>query len=294
MLPGHRRTLSALKAAGALLVGFPAGAGAQVLVCGDGLPPRPSVGVDRYHCVGGACRVWGVTGQPTAEAILSDEGGRAFWGPRWEDVRTSFEFTVEPSLWDVDPMGPAWGRIQEGDVLVAVDGLPVTSARAGRILGDPTPGEPVELTVRHRGAFRTVQVDPAPTCAATTLSMGTDEQVGLRVATRGFDRESRERSGGSLLGLSLRCGECEQTALGDAGVRSWRFGEYPTVVVVRGDGPAGAAGILEGDRLTHVDGLHLLSVEGAIRLAGLESGDDVEVRVQREGRARTFTVRIPQ
>lgn len=289
----RRSHLSALL--GGLLAGVPVAVGAQQLVCTDGWPPRPSIGVDRYHCVGGACRIWGVTGEPVAETILSQEGGRAYWGERWEQVRSSFEFTVEPTLWDIDPAGPAAGRVQPGDALVAVAGIPVTSPQAGRILGDPPEGGPLPLTLRRDGSLVSVEVVPAPTCSATTLSMGTDESVGLRVATRGFDDAEPRGGTGSLLGLILRCEACRAVDT-DEGRQPgrWRFEAYPTVAVVRGSGPAGIAGVLAGDRLTHVDGLDLLSEEGARRLSELRRGEEVEIRAERDGRTRTFSVRIPQ
>lgn len=280
---------------GGLLAGLPMSVAAQQLVCADGWPPRPSIGVDRYHCVGGACRIWGVTGEPVAETLLSQEGGRAYWGERWDQVRSSFEFTVEPTLWDIDPAGPAAGLVQEGDVLVAVQGIPVTSAPAGRVLGDPPEGRPLPLTLRRDDGLRSVEVVPALTCSATTLSMGTDEGVGLRVATRGFDDAEPRGGTGSLLGLILRCEACRAVDPDAADQRGhWRFEAYPTVAVVRGNGPAGIAGVLAGDRLTHIDGLDLLSEEGAHRLSELRRGEEVEIRAERNGHTRTFSVRIPQ
>jgi putative serine protease PepD len=55
--------------------------------------------------------------------------------------------------------GPAEGRIQVGDVLLAVNGIPVPdNAELARQLAFRVPGEEIDVLVRHVGAEETVQV----------------------------------------------------------------------------------------------------------------------------------------
>jgi hypothetical protein len=61
-------------------------------------------------------------------------------------------FMAEPTIGAVDPDGPSYGRLREGDVLVAVDGRLITTRAGGERFSSISPGEAVELTVR-RGAF---------------------------------------------------------------------------------------------------------------------------------------------
>src|SRR3954468_13895658 len=67
-----------------------------------------------------------------------------------------FRFWTEPRLEGIH--GEGAGRLQERDVLVAVDGLLITTDEAGQRMAAIRDGQRVRLTVRRGGATREVQV----------------------------------------------------------------------------------------------------------------------------------------
>jgi len=98
------------------------------------------LGIKVFHCQGGSCLVNGRSA--TVNERLS---------PEIEDAKRqvpgAWAFSVEPRLWGIER--PAAGRVFEGDVLVAVDGDPITTRRGAMRLADVEPGRPVMLTVRR-------------------------------------------------------------------------------------------------------------------------------------------------
>lgn len=66
---------------------------------------------------------------------------------RWRWV-----FLSEPTIDGVDPDGPGSGKLREGDVIVAVDGMLITTHEGARRFSEIESGRTVELTLR-RGAL---------------------------------------------------------------------------------------------------------------------------------------------
>lgn len=58
-------------------------------------------------------------------------------------------FQSEPEIKGVDPDGPAAGILRKGDVIVGIDGLLITTRKAGVRFANIRPGEAVELTIRR-------------------------------------------------------------------------------------------------------------------------------------------------
>jgi hypothetical protein len=69
-------------------------------------------------------------------------------------------FQVEPEIKGIDRNGPAHGKLENGDVIVAIDGMLITTRKAGLRFANLTAGEPVELKVRRGRHTRTVTVIP--------------------------------------------------------------------------------------------------------------------------------------
>jgi Lon-like protease len=64
---------------------------------------------------------------------------------------------------EVDPNGPSAGKVEPGDVLVAVDGRPTkTVAAIRRAIGRHSPGDTVEITVRRNRALKKIEVKTVP------------------------------------------------------------------------------------------------------------------------------------
>ncbi|HYJ79394.1 MAG TPA: PDZ domain-containing protein, partial [Longimicrobiaceae bacterium] len=114
--------------------------------CPDGLPRTATLGIGFFHCVGGGCSV----NLKTPRGVTHD-------------------FSTEPRAWNIDPAGPAAGRLREGDVITAVDGVLVTTPDGGRRLANLQPGRGVVLGVRRGNAAAEVRVVPAAGCNAPGL-----------------------------------------------------------------------------------------------------------------------------
>ncbi len=276
----------------------------------EGTAPRPWLGIERFHCPGGICRVLGATARTSNVPP----------GVVMTHVRSPhlYDFSVEPSVWGIHPDGPADGKLEDGDVLVAVNGRAVTTAQASEELDALEAGEPVRLTVRRGSRLLNVEVTPTRSCQRVWLSAGTDAEapeVGRRAAVQqhldSLRRSRRQleadaqrrlaavleaaraaaarRTGPGFLGVAIRCGDCVLTFSADAGGSEFRFEEYPEVVEVVEGSLAERTGLRPGDLLTHVDGKDLRTEEGADRLAKLvlRPGERLEIRYIRDGEART-------
>jgi membrane-associated protease RseP (regulator of RpoE activity) len=76
----------------------------------------------------------------------------------------AWRFRGEPRIMEVSSNGPAAGRLRAGDVLVAVDGMLITTRAAGARLGNLRPGVPVTLTVRRGNREVEVRIVPDEEC----------------------------------------------------------------------------------------------------------------------------------
>src|SRR5687767_14845201 len=83
---------------------FSAAASPQALRCPEGHPETGDIGLSHLLCVAGSCSV----------NLRTDRG-------------YSHDFSTEPRIRGVEKDGPSWGRLQDGDVLVAVDGVLITT-----------------------------------------------------------------------------------------------------------------------------------------------------------------------
>ncbi|UCD57231.1 MAG: PDZ domain-containing protein [Candidatus Hydrogenedentota bacterium] len=69
-------------------------------------------------------------------------------------------FQAEPEIRGVDRDGPSHGKLEDGDVIVAIDGMLITTRKAGIRFANLVAGEPVELDIRRRGRTRSVTIVP--------------------------------------------------------------------------------------------------------------------------------------
>ena len=69
-------------------------------------------------------------------------------------------FHAEPKIKGVDRDGPSHRRLKGGDVIVAIDGMLITTRKAGLRFANLVAGEPVELTVRRWGRTRSETIVP--------------------------------------------------------------------------------------------------------------------------------------
>jgi hypothetical protein len=126
-------------AVAALALAF-AGPAAAQSECPGGRRPAGDLGIEELRC----------------------SSGRCLRGFAFEDGRLIQTFTTEPSVHDLDP--PADAVLEEGDVLVSVDGNLSTTTDAARRLANVEPGDRVRLTIRRDGVERDVTITAAATC----------------------------------------------------------------------------------------------------------------------------------
>ncbi|HJR52505.1 MAG TPA: PDZ domain-containing protein [Gemmatimonadota bacterium] len=125
-----------------------AGASRAQETCAEARPLRGDPGIERYLCVGGACEIW----------VQLPDG-------------LAHSFSTEPRIDAIDPESPAAGRLEVGDVLVAIDDRLITTSAAGRRLARLEPGVPVRLWVRRGGRDVRVELTPQPGCGPSGLSV---------------------------------------------------------------------------------------------------------------------------
>lgn len=76
------------------------------------------------------------------------------------------EYLTPPQIRDIKPGGPAAGRLRDNDVLIAVDGLEITTPAAWHRMRDVEPGDALRFSVRRGADTATATVTPATRCAA--------------------------------------------------------------------------------------------------------------------------------
>jgi hypothetical protein len=254
----------------------------------------------------------------------------------WSDVSCShceieyrpayrrYRFGTEPRLGGIH--GPGAGRLREGDVLVALDGRPITTSEGGDRLASVRRGERVRVTVRRGGQLQTVEVVAAERCIhppVPPLPPRPPRAPGAPMApgAPGVPQPPTPptppsvrapRAPGAPLppmapmaplpplppsppdilpegwfGFGISCDRCG-IRKHDDDVRMF-FGEAPTVESVEPGSPAARAGIRRGDRLTHVDGLALTTPAGAQRFQAILPGQAVTWTYRRG--SGTYTAR---
>src|SRR5215471_18448510 len=76
------------------------------------------------------------------------------------------EYLTPPRIRDIKPNGPAAGRLRDDDVVVAVDGLAITTPAAWHRMRDASPGDSLRFTVRRGSDTTSATVIPSARCAA--------------------------------------------------------------------------------------------------------------------------------
>jgi membrane-associated protease RseP (regulator of RpoE activity) len=82
-------------------------------------------------------------------------------------------------------------------------------------------------------------------------------------------------------GFSIRCNDCGWSASRPGAAPVWESQEAPELSMVAPESPAGRAGLRAGDRITHIDGLSLLSREGARTFGRVRPGQKVRLTILR-------------
>lgn len=195
-------------------------------------------------------------------------------GPGW------MEFGAPPRVSGVRSDGPAAGRLRDGDVIVSIDGLPVTTAAGARRFATAPIGRPASLGVRRQGRLFTVTVVPDAHCAEEPPSAPVIKPAPPREAAGWF-------------GMAIQCSSCGLRQQPD-GRYVWWFDSLPTIVALYPGGPAARAGLRAGDTLVAIDAVSFLTEEGGRRFGLAIPGAQVRLKVRRDGGTRTAVVTVTQ
>lgn len=89
-------------------------------------------------------------------------------------------------------------------------------------------------------------------------------------------------------GFSIRCNDCGWASSGRPGESPvWESDEAPELAMVAGGSPADRAGLRPGDRITHIDGVSILTREGQRRFGRVRPRQTVRLTVRRDGKSLT-------
>ena len=89
-----------------------------------------------------------------------------------------------------------------------------------------------------------------------------------------------------LFGFALECSGCTRDRPeGESMLPVWHYTDYPRVVAVAPGGAAERAGIREGDVLMSVDGMSILSSDGARRFSSARVADNIRLTLDRGGKS---------
>lgn len=288
---------------------------AVAVVCLCATAAGPGWAKETPDCEGGARTVtnfglWNLSGKMNI----------GVWG-RSEHAMRTIRFLSEPVIGAVDPEGPSYGKVKEGDVLVAIGGELITTEPAGFLFTTAPAGIPIELTLRRDGVEKKVTVVPTEICENDPRSFMSHLIEPLKPAyiirgtpdvliepeppvpstakpTHPSEPPSSPRPADLLrpeppepvaglphpwMGIGLRC-----SIEGNWFSKDLRFTEPPTIFRLEPGSNAEKAGLEPGDVLTEIDGIPLDTLEGTEHFVRVQPGDTVEWTVLRDGRRRTI------
>lgn len=231
-------------------------------------------------------------------------------------MRPFLRFMSEPIVREIDPEGPAYGKLKKGDVIVAVDGSLITTEGAGRPFVDPPVGVPIDLRIRRDGKEGTVTIVPDWICMRTERVhlprwiVYTGRTMRLpRVPVEGVgetaprppsaecpepprparpERPEAPVPGGPgfphpWMGIGLKC-----SVEGNWYTKDLRFTKPPEIFRLEPGSEAEKVGLERGDVLTRIDGIPMDTPEGTEHFVEVRPGQRVEWTVLRDGEPRTI------
>jgi membrane-associated protease RseP (regulator of RpoE activity) len=213
----------------------------------------------------------------------------------------------------VEDGGPAAGVLRPGDVIVAVEGAPVTEAEGARRLWEARPGESVRLSIDRGGRRMDVTLRAAAICADDRRAIGSYAPAVVASgevpgpATAQPTPAPRAAPGASSsapvpvpttpdlqpegwLGFGLACNQCGWAREGGDAAPYWESEAEPILYTVQPGSPAARAGLRDGDVLTHVGTHAITSREGGRALGAVRPDERLVLRLRRGGRVMETTL----
>lgn len=130
-----------------LLVSSTGSLSAQTSVACAERAPSGAIGITRLNCVGESCKV-----------NTRDQRGRHY-----------HSFSVEPVIGALN--ADAAKEIRVGDVIIAIDDLPITTRRAGYAFANLEVGRSTALRIRRDGRELVINVVPRLGCNMPVISV---------------------------------------------------------------------------------------------------------------------------
>lgn len=122
---------------------------AQRAGCSENRAMAGTIGIERLECVGRSCSVSG-----------RDESGEY-----------AHDFSVEPRVGALNATVQPSRLLRVGDVILAIDEIPITTREGGRRLANLSVGETVRLRIRREGEEVEVAVVPVLGCNTPSLTV---------------------------------------------------------------------------------------------------------------------------
>jgi hypothetical protein len=129
---------------------------------------RAAAGGGKEPCDGGVQRV-GDLGIAALDCDCTYSGRSVTSDGRVARVRR-WAFRSEPQVGGIRAGGPAAGRLREGDVITAIDGVLITTREGARRFINVAPGSPAVLTVRRDGREIPVRIVADAVCPDDALA----------------------------------------------------------------------------------------------------------------------------
>jgi len=243
--------------------------------CPEGHPEMGDIGIQSLLCVSGSCQV-----------------------NLWTGRGYRHEFSTEPRVNGVIGGSPADGKLRDGDVIIAIDGVLITTREGGKRLANLKPGVPVTLRIRRNGKEMDVTLVPRLGCNMPRLAVLGGGPV-PRPAVAPFSAQdawaavaarpatmARPAAPPFTFGLELACGPCGWISE-PGGVVRWSSPVPPIVRAVEPGGPGDLAGLQPGDVLLAIGGQPL---SGEAALGKLRPGEPVELRFRRGHETKTVEI----
>jgi S1-C subfamily serine protease len=118
-------------------------------VCSENRAMSGTIGITRFECVGRSCSVSG----------RDERGGYAH------------DFAVEPRVGAVDAAVAPARLLRVGDVVLAIDDVPITTREGGRRLANLGVGDTVRLRIRREGHEVELALVPVLGCNTPSLTV---------------------------------------------------------------------------------------------------------------------------
>lgn len=233
---------------------------------------------------------------------------------RDRDKPAEYSFSAEPIVLETT----SWSVLRKGDVIEAVNGQPITTRAGAEQFTYPRGGESV-ISVRRDGSRVELKAQSRAECvdmsmfdrssidhvevvkgaAAENLygprgafgavhiyrKPGAQKPFTVRPepAERSADSTRRAPTDGRY-GFAISCLPSCTRAKASDGTEYYKFDGYPPIAGIRPGGPAAMMGLRVGDVVTEIDGISILTEEGALRFQRSERKESMHVTVMRDGK----------